>query len=309
MTTKLPQVGGDEGRGAVAAAATRALEAELARPLAAGLYLVATPIGNLADVTLRALAVLARADRILCEDTRHSLKLLNHFSIRRPLEPYHDHNADAAMPKILAALGAGKRIALISDAGTPLVSDPGFKLVREAREQGILVAAIPGPSAVLAALCTAGLPTDRFTFEGFLPAKAGARRSRIEAMRLAMATTVIFESPHRLKETLGELAAVLGDRNAAVARELTKLHEDVSVGRLGELATAATDEPARGEITILLGPAAETEASAADVEASLAAALKTQSLRDAVRDVAAATGLQRSRVYEIGLKLKRDGKS
>jgi 16S rRNA (cytidine1402-2'-O)-methyltransferase len=309
MTTKLPQVGGDEGRGAVASAATRALEAELARPLAAGLYLVATPIGNLADVTLRALAVLARADRILCEDTRHSLKLLNHFSIRRPLEPYHDHNADEAMPKILAALGAGKRIALISDAGTPLVSDPGFKLVREAREQGILVAAIPGPSAVLAALCTAGLPTDRFTFEGFLPAKAGARRSRIEAMRLATATTVIFESPHRLKETLGELAAVLGDRNAAVARELTKLHEDVSVGRLGELATAATDEPARGEITILLGPAAETGASAADVEASLAAALKTQSLRDAVRDVAAATGLQRSRVYEIGLKLKRDGKS
>lgn len=309
MTTKLPQDGGLPMSAAVLSAAGRALEAELARPLAPGLHLVATPIGHLADITLRALSVLARADRILCEDTRHSLKLLNHFAIKRPLEPYHDHNADEVRPKILATLAAGKSVALICDAGTPLVSDPGFKLVREARHNGIPVTAIPGPSAVLTALCAAGLPTDRFTFEGFLPAKAAARRTRIEEMRTATGTIVIFEAPQRLEATLCDLVSVLGDRDAAVARELTKLHEDVRLGKLGELAAAAAGEHLRGEITILLGPAAAVASSETEIETSLAAALETNSFRDAVREVAAATGSPRSRVYEIGLKLKREGET
>ena len=308
MTTKLPQGEHDTAATPVVPAAKRVLEGELARPLGPGLYLVATPIGNLADISLRALAVLARADRILCEDTRHSLKLLNHFSIKRPLDPYHDHNADEARPKVLAALGAGKRIALISDAGTPLVSDPGYKLVRDARAAGFAVTAIPGPSAVLAALCSAGLPTDRFTFEGFLPARAGARRERIEALASCTSTIVLFEAPHRLAATLAELAEVLGERDGAVARELTKLHEDLRVGSLGELAAAAAGEQPKGEVTILLAPATERVADDAEIEAGLAAALETRSLRDAVRDVAAATGAQRSRVYDIGLKLKRDDK-
>src|SRR5438270_817351 len=191
--------------------------------LAGGLYLVATPIGNLRDVTLRALEVLAAADLIACEDTRVTRKLLDHYGITAPLTPYHDHNAATARPKLLARLAAGAAVALVSDAGTPLVSDPGFKLVRAACEAGHAVTALPGPSAVLAALAVAGLPTDRFLFEGFLPPKQAQRRSRIAELARIPATLVLFESGPRIAAALADLADGLGAREAAVCRELTKL--------------------------------------------------------------------------------------
>ena len=209
-----------------------------ASPLAAGLHLVATPIGNLRDITLRALETLAAADLIACEDTRVTRRLLDRYGIATPLTPYHEHNAAAARPKLIARLAAGKSVALVSDAGTPLVSDPGFKLVREARDAGHAVTALPGASAVLAALTVAGLPTDRFLFEGFLPAKEGQRRARIVELARVPATLVLFESGPRLAAALADLAAGLGAREAAVCRELTKLYEEV---RRGDLAALARD--------------------------------------------------------------------
>ena len=195
--------------------------------LAPGLYVVSTPIGNLGDMTLRAIAVLARADAVLCEDTRHSRTLLSHFGIGTPARPYHEHNAAKERPRVLAELAAGQRIALISDAGTPLVSDPGWKLVREALDAGHRVEALPGASATLAALSVGGLPTDAFLFAGFLPPKSAARRTRIAELSAVPATLVFFEAPSRIAEALADLAAVLGPRPAALARELTKLHEEV----------------------------------------------------------------------------------
>src|SRR5262249_38923356 len=207
-----------------------------APPAAPGLHVVATPIGNLRDVTLRALEVLAGVDLIACEDTRVTRRLTAHYGISAPLTPYHDHNAAAARPRLLERLAAGSAIALVSDAGTPLISDPGYRLVRAAREAGHLVTTVPGPSSVLAALAVAGLATDRFLFDGYLPAKSSERRTRIAELAGAPATLVLFETGPRLAATLADLAAGLGAREAAVCRELTKVHEEVRRGELAALA-------------------------------------------------------------------------
>ncbi len=206
-------------------------------PLAPGLHVVATPIGNLRDVTIRALATLAAADAVLAEDTRVTRTLLAHYGITTPLLAYHEHSNEAVRERMVARLRAGEALALVSDAGTPLVSDPGYKLVQAAIEAGISITPVPGPSAVTTALVAAGLPTDRFFFEGFLPQKAGARRNRLEALAQVPGTLVLFESPHRLPEMLADAAAMLGaDRAAAVTRELTKLYETVRRDSLGSLA-------------------------------------------------------------------------
>ncbi|MBV8106173.1 MAG: 16S rRNA (cytidine(1402)-2'-O)-methyltransferase [Hyphomicrobiales bacterium] len=274
-------------------------------PLAPGLYVVATPIGNLADVTLRALSILAGADAILAEDTRVSRKLLARYGIETPLSPYHEHNAAEARPRALRRMRDGQALALISDAGTPLISDPGYRLVAEAVASGLAVTAIPGASATLAALCVAGLPTDRFFFEGFLPPRSAARRERINALAAIPATLVFYEAPSRLAETLADLALELGARPAAIARELTKLNEEVRRAPLDALAAhyAAAGEP-RGEIVIVVGPAESRETASEDVlTKDLAEALRTLSVKDAAAVVAARHGLPRRQVYSRALAL------
>ena len=281
----------------------------LERPLAPGLYLVATPIGNLGDISLRALSVLARADLIAAEDTRHSKKLLSHFGLRAELTPYHEHNAEKERPQLIARLNAGQSVALISDAGTPLVSDPGYKLAREALDRGLTVTSIPGPSAALAALTNAGLPTDTFLFAGFLPPKSGPRRARLEELKRVLATLVLFETAPRLAKSLADMADLLGSREAAICKELTKLHESVTRGRLDKLAAEMThSETLKGEFAIVVAPpAADTDAPGdAMIEQQLVQALKLESFRDAVRSVAEVLNVSRTRVYELGLKLKRD---
>ena len=276
-----------------------------APPLAPGLYVVATPIGNLGDVTLRALAILAGADGILAEDTRVSRTLLARYQIETPLSPYHEHNAAEARPRALSSIAEGQALALISDAGTPLISDPGFKLVAEALAAGLAVTAAPGPSAALAALCVAGLPTDRFFFEGFLPPKSSARRERINALVAVPGTLVFYEAPSRLAETLADLALELGSRSAAVARELTKLHEEVRRGALDALAAeyAAEDIP-KGEIVIVVGPPEGPTAISQDaLDRDIVAALRSLSVRDAAAAVAAKHGLPRREVYSRALAL------
>ena len=276
--------------------------------LTPGLHVVATPIGNLRDVTLRALEVLAAADLIACEDTRVTRKLTDHYGIATPLTPYHDHNAAEARPKLIARLAAGAAVALVSDAGTPLVSDPGFKLVRAAREAGLSVTTLPGASAVLAALTVAGLPTDRFFFEGFLPAKEGQRRSRIAELARIPATLVLFETGPRLAGALADLAAGLGPRDGAICRELTKLHEEVRRGELATLArdTAGAAEP-KGEIILVVAPPDPQAAAgdAADLDALLRRALERVSVKDAVGEVAAVTGRPRREVYQRALALAK----
>ena len=269
------------------------------------LYVVATPIGHLADVTIRALETLAAAEMIACEDTRVTRVLLDRYGIRTPLHPYHDHNAAEARPKILAALAAGRPVALVSDAGTPLVSDPGYKLVAAALEEGHRVIPIPGASALLAALVGSGLPTDAFLFAGFLSSREEARRHRIEELAPLAATTIYYESPHRLGDTLAELAAVLGrDRPAVVARELTKTFEEIRRGSLGELADRYRELKPKGEIVILVGPAAETETSDVDVDRLLSAALARLAPGKAAAEVARLTGRDRKELYERVLALK-----
>jgi 16S rRNA (cytidine1402-2'-O)-methyltransferase len=281
----------------------------LAPAVPPGLHLVATPIGNLRDITLRALEVLAAADLIACEDTRVSRKLLDHYGITTPLTPYHDHNAATARPKLLARLGAGAVVALISDAGTPLISDPGFKLAREAREAGHLVTASPGTSAALAALSVCGLPTDRFFFEGFLPVKQGQRRARIAELARVPATLVLFETGPRIAAALTDLALGLGAREAAVCRELTKLHEEV---RRGDLQTLADDyaatEPPRGEIVVVIAPpdAADEAADASDVDALLRQAIGRLSVKEAVSEIATVTGRPRREIYQRALALANE---
>ncbi len=275
-------------------------------PLAPGLYLVATPIGNLADITLRALSVLARADVVYCEDTRHSRTLLSHFAIKSRLEPYHEHNASEQRPRILAALERGSRIALVSDAGTPIVSDPGFKLARDAATAGHAVISLPGPSAVLTALTSSGLPADTFLFAGFLPAKSGARQTRIRELASVPATLIFYEAPQRLSDCLADLVAVLGPRPAAVARELTKLHEEVLRGTLADLAARFEAGEVKGEIVLLVGPPVAVEVSDNEIRARLEVALATMSLRDAARAVADALGVAKSRVYDLGLAMGRE---
>ncbi len=279
--------------------------------LAPGLYVVATPIGNLRDVTLRALEILAAADLVACEDTRVSRKLFDRYGIKRPLTPYHDRNAEKARPRLLGALAKDAAVALICDAGTPLVSDPGFKLVREAQRAGHKVTAAPGASSVLTALVLAGLPTDCFMFDGLLPAKPVQRRARIAVLARIPATLVLFETGPRLAAALRDLAAGLGPRYAAVCRELTKLHEEV---RRGELSTLAQHyEHAgekRGEIALVIAPAGRETADAepAEIDDLLRDALARGSVKDAVAEVATLTGWSRRELYRHALALRESSR-
>ncbi len=277
-----------------------------AEPLAPGLHVVATPIGNLGDISFRALATLAAADAVIAEDTRVTKNLLAHYGISTPLVAYHEHNAAVMRPHLLARLATGAALALVSDAGTPLVSDPGFKLVTEAVASNIAVTSIPGASAVLAALVVAGLPTDRFFFEGFLPVKSAGRRQRIAELAAIPGTLVFFESPRRVAETFADLAAVLGDREAALARELTKHFETVRRGTLGELAAAlGAEPPPKGEIVLLVGPPRDDGPALpqGDLDALISKALETHSVKDAAAVVSAETGQPRRKIYARALEL------
>lgn len=290
-------------------AVTRQLEALAERPLAAGLYLVATPIGNLSDITLRALHVLAAADLVCAEDTRHSRRLIEHYGIStRRLRPYHDHSSDKDRREIVETIMNGGAVALISDAGTPLVSDPGFKLVREVVDAGQQVVAVPGASAVLAAITGAGLPSDCFLFAGFLPPKTAQRQKRIADLSQVPATLVFYEAPQRLGASLCDLAAGLGQaREAAVARELTKHFEEFKRGPLGSLSADFSDADVKGECVILVGPPIESgEVADEDILARLSAALGSHSTRDAVRLVSDDLGVARKRVYDLALGLGGD---
>jgi 16S rRNA (cytidine1402-2'-O)-methyltransferase len=273
--------------------------------VAPGLYIVSTPIGNLRDITLRALDVLGSVEEVLAEDTRVASKLLSAHGLKARLSPYHDHNGAERRPGLLKRLEDGGRIALISDAGTPLISDPGWKLVHEALERGIKVFPVPGASALLAGLVASGLPSDRFLFAGFLPPKTAARRTEIACLKPVPATLVFYESGPRLAETLADLAAGLGERDAAVARELTKLFEETRRGTLASLA-AHYDEagPPRGEIVLLVGPPQEAVATAADIDAALHVALAEMPTKAAASSVADALGLPKREVYQRALAIK-----
>jgi 16S rRNA (cytidine1402-2'-O)-methyltransferase len=273
-------------------------------PLAPGLYLVATPIGNLRDITLRALDVLAAADLVLAEDTRVTGKLLSTYGISKPLERYDDHAGERVRPRVLAALAGGGRIALCSDAGTPLVSDPGYRLAVEAIAAGHAVIPIPGASAVLAALSAAGLPTDRFLFAGFPPPKSVARRAFYEALAPVRATLVLFEGASRLRASLGDAAAMLGPRQAVAARELTKLHETHHRGTLAELAADPALARPKGELVIVIAPGEAAAATAADADTALAEALARLGPAKAASEVAKALGLDRRTLYQRALAMK-----
>jgi 16S rRNA (cytidine1402-2'-O)-methyltransferase len=274
--------------------------------LAPGLHVVATPIGHLGDVTLRALATLKAADLVLCEDTRVTHKLLDRYGLAPKLHAYHDHNAAAVRPKVLAQLAAGAAIALVSDAGTPLVSDPGYKLVAEALEAGLRVYPVPGASALLAALVAAGLPTDRFFFEGFLPPKSGQRKNRLSEIAAIPATMVFYETGPRLEASLRDLAEVFGARSAAVCRELTKTFEETRRGMLDELAAHYEKAGApKGEIVIVVAPPDPdaNKISPDELDARLKQALKRGSLKDAVAEVSDETGMKKREVYARALAL------
>jgi 16S rRNA (cytidine1402-2'-O)-methyltransferase len=272
-----------------------------------GLHLVSTPIGNLGDVTLRALETLAGVDIIACEDTRITRRLTERYGISALLKPYHEHNAALARPKILERLAQGASIALVSDAGTPLISDPGFKLVREACAAGHQVIALPGPSSVLAALAVAALPTDRFFFEGFLPPKETARRARLTELARIDATLVMFESGNRVEDSLRDLADIMGARDAAICRELTKLHEEVRRAPLPELAKSAGALETRGEFVLVIGPPAASAGIMAesDLDELLRSALKHDSVKDAVAHAVEVSGRPRREIYARALELAR----
>jgi 16S rRNA (cytidine1402-2'-O)-methyltransferase len=272
-----------------------------------GLYLVATPIGNLGDITLRALETLAGCDLIACEDSRVTRRLLEKFLISTPLTPYHEHNAQAARPKLMELLSQGSAIALVSDAGTPLISDPGFKLVREAANAGHAITPIPGASAVLAALTVAGLPTDRFYFEGFLPPKEGARRARIKELVRIDATLVLFEGGSRIADALRTLADSMGERDGAICRELTKLHEDIRRAPLSALASEAPHLETRGEFVIVIAPPRPDaqQLSAEEIDDILKATMKTQSVKDAVAHAVELSGRPKREVYARALDLAK----
>ncbi|WP_299391667.1 16S rRNA (cytidine(1402)-2'-O)-methyltransferase [Pelagibius sp.] len=297
------EAGAPEGAGEGAAEGAAVVEA-----LPAGLYLVATPIGNLGDITLRALEVLRRADRIACEDTRTTRKLLNAHGITTKTTAYHDHSGPGARAALLDAIRAGRAVALVSDAGTPLVSDPGYKLVRDAIAEDLPVTSLPGPAAPVAALQLSGLPSDRFFFGGFLPAKSGARRRILQDLRGLEASLIFFESAARLAASLADMAEVLGERPAAIARELTKLHEELRRGPLPVLAAHYAEAgPPRGEIVVVIGPPEDAAgAEAFDLDAALRDALQRTSLRDAAASVAAASGLPKRRVYARALELAKE---
>mgnify|MGYP000569080661 CR=1 FL=1 len=278
-----------------------------APPLDPGLYIVATPIGNLGDITIRALETLAAADVLACEDTRVTRRLLDRYGIKAKPVAYHEHNADAAGPKLVAALHEGRTVALVSDAGTPLVSDPGFRLVATARAEGIRVIPIPGASATLAALAASGMPSDDFRFIGFLPAKDGARRSRLAALAHEPSTLIAFESPNRLQATLAAIADTFGpDRPVSVARELTKRFETVRTGPAGEIAEQFAAETVKGEIVVLIAPAPEgdTEWTPDRTETLLRDLLSAMPVSRAAREAASVTGLPKSDLYARLLELK-----
>ena len=275
-------------------------------PLAPGLYIVATPIGNLRDMTLRAIDILAGADLVLAEDTRVAAKLLSAYDLKARVERYDDHTDAWRRPQILEKLAAGARIALVSDAGTPLVSDPGYRLVRAAAEAGLDVFAAPGPSAALAALAVSGLPTDRFLFAGFLPPKSGPRQAFLAELAAIRATLILYETGPRLSDSLADMQAVLGDRDAVVARELTKLHETVVRAPLSSLIATFADGPPRGEIVVLIAPGVAAVATAADADAALREALTRAGPAEAATEVARALGLNRRTLYRRALDFKGD---
>jgi len=274
------------------------------KPLEPGLYLVATPIGNLRDITLRALDVLGKADLVLAEDTRVTGKLLNAHGVKARLQRYDDHMGAKVRPQILARLAAGERIALVTDAGSPLVSDPGYRLALEAADQGSKVVAIPGASAVLTGLAVAGLPTDRFLFAGFPPPKSAGRRAFFEELKPVRATLVFFEGASRLGDSLKDMAAVFGPRPAAVARELTKLYETVVRGPLDVLGANPALQAPKGEVVVLVGAGEEVSLSAAETEAALAEAVQRLGPSEAASEVARATGLPRRELYRRAVELK-----
>lgn len=276
----------------------------MAPPIAPGLYIVATPIGHLGDVTIRALRTLAAADIVACEDSRVTRVLLERYGIDHALATYHEHNAAEQRPKLLAALADGKSVALVSDAGTPLLSDPGYRLVLEAAAAGHQVLPIPGASALLAGLVVAGLPTDAFFFAGFLPPKESARRKRLAALAAIPGTLVFYESPHRLGASLADMAATLGDRPAVMARELTKTFETVRRGSLASLAADFADVAPKGEIVVLVGPPVEVAPEPEEVDALLLRLLAAGTVRSAADEAAAATGLPRRDLYRRALALK-----
>lgn len=273
-------------------------------PLDPGLYIVATPIGNLGDLSPRAADVLARANVVAVEDSRVTAGLLRHIGVKRPMIPYHDHNAEGVRPGLIARMG-GEAVALVSDAGTPLISDPGYKLVRDARAAGHTVVTIPGPCAAVAALTLAGLPTDRFLFLGFLPSKEAARATAIAEVAAIRATLVLYESGPRLAACLAALAAGLGDRDAAVTREITKRYEEAVTGSLSILAARYADAPPKGEIVVVVAPPGDPEpATEADADAALADALTRLPAGRAASEVAKALGLDRRTLYARALELK-----
>jgi len=258
------------------------------------LYLVGTPIGNLEDITLRALRILREADQIAAEDTRHTQKLLNHYEISRPLVSYHEHNEMTRAPELLIALEQGAKIALVSDAGMPLVSDPGYRLVTLCLRHQIPVVPVPGPSALLAALSASGLPNEEFLFIGFLPARSGERQRALERLRIEDRTIILYEAPHRIAESIAEALEILGDRPACLAREVTKLHEEFRRGKLSALAASLEERPARGEITLLIGPADPTDAGA-HVDSA-------QSLSERVEELIRQAKLDRKEALKLAAK-------
>ena len=279
-----------------------------ARPLEPALYLVATPIGNLSDITIRALETIAAADILACEDTRVTRKLLDRYGIRRRATAYHEHNAAEAGPKLVEAVSSGKSVALVSDAGTPMVSDPGYRLATEVIAAGGRVVPVPGASALLAALAASGLPSDAFFFAGFLSAKDGQRRARLEELRAVPATLVFYESPRRLAVSLAAMADVLGGRPAAVGRELTKAFEEVRRGSISELAEAyANEDTPKGEIVVCVAPPpSEKQAEAGDIDAMLLSLAKEMGASKAAGEAARMTGARKADLYRRLMELRGD---
>jgi 16S rRNA (cytidine1402-2'-O)-methyltransferase len=288
---------------AVIGAVTATLEKEAAVVLAPGLYIVATPIGNLSDMTLRGLSVLARADIVCCEDTRHSLKLINHYRLTAKLVPYHEHNAARERPKLLKKLSEGARIALISDAGTPLISDPGYKLVREAGAQGSAVFTVPGPSAVTAGLAVCGLPTDSFFFAGFLPPREAATKRRLEDLAEIPGTLIFFETANRLARSLAAFGEIFAGRELVIARELTKRFEEVV--RVTLPTDALTEREWKGEFVLLVAPPLERAADEDVLREAIREAMQRASLRDAVEEVRRTLRVPRKQAYDIALEYQR----
>ena len=287
------------------ASSFRIKDQEFAAPhVEPGLYITATPIGNLGDITLRALETLAGCDLIACEDTRVTGKLLRHYGISTKTVSYHEHNASVSGPKLIEDLKSGKAITLVSDAGTPLVSDPGFRLVEEVRAEGLPVWPLPGSTAPVAALVASGLPADTWLFDGFLPTKQAARRKRLEELKDVSATLIFFESPNRVDKALADMGVVLGaDRGAAIARELTKLHEEISRGTLGELATRYSGKKTRGEIVIVVAPPNDAS-QVHDIEALLSELLERMPVSRAAAEAAELTGLPRRELYTKALAIR-----